>query len=140
MIILDDFGSGDCNFQELVRLPINSVKISSAFYAGIQSGNTTEKALLAGIVGIAQKLGYEVIAKGVETQVHAEHLLSLGCHQGQGYLYGRPMPIEDLIAFMVKHSPSVLPLTIPSSSPSPSMIRHLSSTDTRNAHRSDSSN
>jgi diguanylate cyclase (GGDEF)-like protein len=110
MIILDDFGSGDCNFQELARLPINSVKISSTFYAGIQTGNTTEKALLEGIVGIAQKLGYEVIAKGVETQAHAEHLQSLGCRYAQGYHFAKPMPIGEFLDYARNHSPKEAPL------------------------------
>ena len=105
VIILDDFGSGDCNLQELSRLPINSVKISSTFYAGIQSGNTTEKGLLSGIVGLAQKLGYEVIAKGVETQAQSDHLRSLGCRYGQGYLFAKPMPVAELLDFATIHSP-----------------------------------
>jgi len=106
VIILDDFGSGDCNFQELAKLPINSVKISSTFYAGIQTGNTSEKALLAGIVGIAQKLGYEIIAKGVETQAQADHLRSLGCRYAQGYLFAKPMLIGDLQEFANKQTRS----------------------------------
>ncbi len=122
-IAIDDFGTGYSNLQHLTSIPFDTLKIDRAFLKGILPQNTKDKELLAGIIALGKTLGYSLIAEGIEHQGQADYLVSIGCHHGQGYLYGKPMPIEDLIDFMVKYSPNVLSLTIPDT-PSPPLLRH----------------
>jgi diguanylate cyclase (GGDEF)-like protein len=122
-IAIDDFGTGYSNLQHLSSIPFDTLKIDRAFLKGILPQNTKDKELLAGIVALGETLGYSLIAEGIEHQEQADYLVSIGCHHGQGYLYGKPMPIEGLIEFMVTHSPHVLDLSIPDT-PSPPLLRH----------------
>jgi diguanylate cyclase (GGDEF)-like protein len=117
-IAVDDFGTGYSNLQHLTSIPFDTLKIDRMFIKGISSGDAKSKELLAAIVNLGRNLGYSLIAEGIERQEEADYLLSLGCHHGQGYLYGKPMSIEELIEYAKKHSPNILrlsgkPSTIP---------------------------
>jgi diguanylate cyclase (GGDEF)-like protein len=118
-IAVDDFGTGYSNLQHLTSIPFDTIKIDRMFLKGIPSENLESIDLLAAIINLGKGLGYSLIAEGVESQGQADHLLSLGCQYGQGYLYGKAMPIEEFIAYAAQHSPHVLPLTAPSNSPVP---------------------
>jgi len=121
-IAIDDFGTGYSNLQHLTSIPFDTLKIDRAFLKGILPQSSKERELLAGIVALGETLGYSLIAEGIEHQEQADYLVSIGCNHGQGYLYGKPMPIEELIDFMVKNAPNVLALTIPDT---PSTPLHL---------------
>jgi len=101
-IAVDDFGTGYSNLMRLARLPIDAVKIDRSYLEGILTKDHKRNSLLDSLVGIAKNLDYTIIAEGVEQQEQADYLRSLGCHLMQGYLYGRPMSLEELLHFDVR--------------------------------------
>jgi len=95
---LDDFGVGYSSLIELARLPFSELKIDKSFVAGIDGSEEAGK-IIAGIVSLAQSLGLQVTAEGVERRATLEFLREIGCDLAQGYLIGRPMPAESLPAW-----------------------------------------
>ena len=100
LIAVDDFGTGYSNLQYLTGLPIDTIKIDKVFLKGILTKDTHQNDLLEAIVGIAKNLDYSIIAEGVEDPAQADYLNTLGCTQMQGYLYGKPMRVEDFITHL----------------------------------------
>ncbi len=97
-IAIDDFGTGYSSLAYLKRFPINILKIDRSFIRDItldQDDTTIVKTILA----MAQALNLRVIAEGVETKEQYDYLAKLGCAEGQGYVFARPMPSEDVISF-----------------------------------------
>ncbi len=93
--LLDDFGTGYSSLSYLHQFPIHALKIDRSFVAGLNSSRTGgSHAVVEAVLSLAQSLGVEVIAEGIETTEQREALLALGCTQGQGYLFGRPRPLE----------------------------------------------
>ena len=90
-LAIDDFGTGYSSLSYLRYLPVDLIKIDKSFVAGLGS-DTRQLALVTGIVQLAASLGFQVIAEGIETGPQRDLLASMGCHFGQGYLLGRPMP------------------------------------------------
>lgn len=93
-IAIDDFGTGYSSLAQLRQLPIDAIKIDKSFIAEIANGKGGMFAET--ITALSDKLGVETIAEGVETPEQAGFLRGLGCSTAQGYLYGRPMPLEKL--------------------------------------------
>jgi EAL domain-containing protein (putative c-di-GMP-specific phosphodiesterase class I) len=94
-LAIDDFGTGYSSLSYLQRFPVDYLKIDKSFIDLL--GDGTDKPVLAGaIIQIAHSLGLEVVAEGIETEAVMEHLASIGCAKGQGYLFSRPLPAEDL--------------------------------------------
>ncbi len=94
-IAIDDFGTGYSSLSYLNRFPIDRLKIDRSFIADIAS-NEDDRLLVSLIVDMGRKLGLNVIAEGVEDEVQKHLLIGMGCHAMQGYLFGRPIPFEDL--------------------------------------------
>ena len=90
-ISLDDFGTGFSSLSYLKRFPIHELKIDKSFVDGI-ADNANDRAIATTIVALASNLGMKVIAEGVEAGDQDTELKGLGCGNGQGYLYARPMP------------------------------------------------
>ena len=88
-VALDDFGTGMSNLERLRRFPVDFVKIDRAFVEGLGSGGR-EEAILEATVLLADRLGIDLIAEGIETEAQAAALRGLGVDLGQGYLFGRP--------------------------------------------------
>jgi EAL domain-containing protein (putative c-di-GMP-specific phosphodiesterase class I) len=94
-IAIDDFGTGYSSMAVLAQMPVDVLKIDRAFVTHCAS-HAEAGALLRALVGVAQALGKEVVAEGVETSEQAHFLRAQGCHVMQGYLFGKPMPAAEL--------------------------------------------
>lgn len=101
-IALDDFGAGYSSFALLRELPLDSLKIDRALVCA-PAGDRSGEAVLASVIELAGKLGLASIGEGVEDERDLERLRRLGCDSAQGYLLGRPMPVDALIAWAREH-------------------------------------
>jgi EAL domain-containing protein (putative c-di-GMP-specific phosphodiesterase class I) len=95
LVQLDDFGTGYSSLSYLHRFPIHSLKIDRSFVADL-SARGSSSAVVRAITALAESLGIEVIAEGVETEEQCALLRGLGCSIGQGFYYSRPLPIDAL--------------------------------------------
>ncbi len=95
VVSLDDFGKGYSSLSILSDLPLDYVKIDRTFVQSM-SESIRGRAIVESIIGMAQALGLRVVAEGVETNDQVEMLSTLGCHEVQGYLVGKPMTFDQL--------------------------------------------
>jgi EAL domain-containing protein (putative c-di-GMP-specific phosphodiesterase class I)/GAF domain-containing protein len=93
-LAIDDFGTGYSSFSYLQRLPAQVVKIDQSFVRDLADA-PREQTLVSSMISLSHGLGYRVVAEGVETQEVAELLSAMGCDEGQGYYFARPMEVAD---------------------------------------------
>lgn len=96
---LDDFGTGYSSLTYLRRLPTDLIKIDQSFIRDMLT-DTDDLAIVEGIISLAKAFQREVIAEGVETIEHGTALLEMGCHLAQGYGIAKPMPANDMPAWL----------------------------------------
>jgi diguanylate cyclase (GGDEF)-like protein/PAS domain S-box-containing protein len=95
-LAIDDFGTGYSSLAQLLRLPLDTLKIDQSFTAGLGRSKETE-AIVTSIVAMAHAVDLNVIAEGVEESTQLDILRELACDQAQGYHLGRPLPAADLM-------------------------------------------
>ncbi|MCP8971044.1 putative bifunctional diguanylate cyclase/phosphodiesterase [Ectobacillus ponti] len=98
-VSMDDFGTGYSSLSSLKTLPINCLKIDRSFIQDVLQDESSE-AIVSLIISMAEHLNLNVIAEGVETEQQVELLRQLECREVQGYFYSKPLPLEQLIAFL----------------------------------------
>lgn len=95
-LVLDDFGTGYSSPGYIQRYQLDGLKLDRSFVADLGQ-DRTQRAVVGGIISIAQALGLETIAEGIETQSQADAARDLGCHLGQGFLFGAPEEPETTL-------------------------------------------
>lgn len=93
-LALDDFGTGYSSLSHLARFAFNKLKIDRAFIEGMEDDEKTS-IIVKSTIGLAQELGMEVVAEGVQTEEQLRLLKKLGCGYAQGFLFGRPMTAAE---------------------------------------------
>lgn len=94
-LAIDDFGTGYASFAWLRDLPVHTIKIERTFVAGLGC-NGRDEVVVEAVVRTARQLGVGVVAEGVETEAQRARLVELGCPFGQGWLFGRPGPVDRI--------------------------------------------
>ncbi|MDS4071854.1 MAG: EAL domain-containing protein [Defluviicoccus sp.] len=93
-LAVDDFGTGYSSLSYLKQFPVQKLKVDQSFVREIEA-NASDKMIVRTIVTLASGLGLRTIAEGIETPAQSRILGELGCEEGQGYLFARPMPAAD---------------------------------------------
>lgn len=94
-LAIDDFGTGYSSLSYLNRIPANLLKIDKSFIDTVHA-NESSKQYVAAMISIGHIMGLDVISEGVEDEEQLEALRSIGCNYIQGYIWGRPMPMEEI--------------------------------------------
>ncbi|MEO7837545.1 MAG: EAL domain-containing protein, partial [Acidimicrobiales bacterium] len=98
-LAIDDFGTGYSSLSYLHKFPFDMLKIDRSFVERL-SNEAPEFSLASSIVRIGQALGLELVGEGIEECDQLDALRALGCEMGQGYFFAKPMPAEQLAAFV----------------------------------------
>jgi EAL domain-containing protein (putative c-di-GMP-specific phosphodiesterase class I) len=96
---IDDFGTGYSSLAYLKGLPVDEIKIDRSFVMGMDSSED-DATIVRSTIDLGRNLGLEVVAEGVETEAVWNRLGSLGCTVAQGYYLSRPVPPDDLRAWL----------------------------------------
>jgi diguanylate cyclase (GGDEF)-like protein len=112
-VAMDDFGMSYSNLGYLKHLQVERLKIDRSFVAGLSSGpagsDGMDRGIVRAILAIAESAGMSVVAEGIETEDQRQVLLGLGCRQGQGYLFARPMPAAEASRLLLDGAPIPAP-------------------------------
>jgi diguanylate cyclase (GGDEF)-like protein len=100
-LAVDDFGTGHSSLSHLRRFPFEAIKIDKSFIA--DAHEKAGAAILRSIVSLAHELKLAVVAEGIQTKDEALRLREMGCEYGQGYLFGAPLPLAEVVGFIETH-------------------------------------
>jgi EAL domain-containing protein (putative c-di-GMP-specific phosphodiesterase class I) len=98
-LAIDDFGTGYSSMAYLQHMPLNELKIDRAFVDSVHDSLSTA-AIVRAILELARALGLSVVAEGVEDEARLSTLAAMGCEVAQGYHICRPMPADDVLAWL----------------------------------------
>jgi diguanylate cyclase (GGDEF)-like protein/PAS domain S-box-containing protein len=104
-IAIDDFGTGYSSLSRLREMPVDILKIDRSFVTGVHEDRGAS-AIVSAFLDLAQGLGMRTLAEGIETEEELAFLRERGCQQGQGFLFARPVPPEEIIAYAFGGLPS----------------------------------
>ncbi len=105
-LALDDFGTGFSSLSYVSQFPFTAIKIDRAFVSALL-GSPRERQVTKSTISLGRELGLRTIAEGVEDDETAAALLALDCDIGQGYLFGRPMPVQDFDAWRTAYGAKI---------------------------------
>lgn len=100
-LALDDFGTGYSSLAHLRALPFDRIKIDRSFVSSINE-NPESAAIVNAITRLSDSLGLPVTAEGVETELIEQRLRTLGVHMGQGWFFGKPMPVDQTVKLLAE--------------------------------------
>ncbi len=98
LIAIDDFGTGYSSLTRLKQFPVDFLKIDRSFVMGL-GRDPEDELIVAAVISLAHSMGIQVIAEGIETSGQLAMLADMGCESGQGFLWGRPMPRAEALAY-----------------------------------------
>ena len=98
-ISMDDFGTGYSSLSYLRSFPFDKIKIDQSFVRDLGT-NRESQAIIRSIVSLGKGLGVTITAEGVETEAELSCLRAEGCHEGQGFLFSKARPQEDVLAML----------------------------------------
>ncbi|MGS2742779.1 GGDEF/EAL domain-containing response regulator [Halomonas sp. LS-001] len=104
-VAIDDFGTGQSSLAYLKTLPVSTLKIDRAFVMELEE-SATDRHFCHTITQLAQGVGCDVVAEGIETAGQAEFLRSIGCETGQGYYYSHPLPAMEFARWCAQWTPT----------------------------------
>ncbi len=99
---IDDFGTGFSTMEQLKRIPFNELKVDQSFVHGA-THNHVSGAILESSLNLAQKLDITTVAEGVEDQTDFDFVKQLGCQRIQGYMFAKPMPMDELCSWLSQY-------------------------------------
>ena len=105
LISVDDFGTGYSNLGSVKKTSPDFLKIDKSFVFDMED-TSVRSSLIPEVIAIARAVDAEVIAEGVENEAQAQKLYAMGTHYGQGYLFAKPMPIEEFVNYYVNSLPN----------------------------------
>ena len=94
-VAIDDFGTGHASLSRLMRMPVNIIKIDRPFTSGLP-GDKDSVTMVTTMLRLAESLGMRTLAEGIETEEQFAFLVERGCELGQGFLFSRPVPAEQI--------------------------------------------
>ncbi|HYN37876.1 MAG TPA: EAL domain-containing protein, partial [Rhodospirillales bacterium] len=97
-VSIDDFGTGYSSLAYLKALPVDELKIDKAFVMHLHEDERDAK-IVRSTIDLAHGLGLKVVAEGVETEAHVAALSAFGCDIGQGYLFSKPLPVDQWLTW-----------------------------------------
>ena len=106
-LALDDFGTGAGALQHLASLPVSEIKIDRSFVSGMDS-DRRKSAIIRGLIVTGRAMGVDIVAEGVETEAEATQLRLMGAQFAQGYLWSKPIPITQFVAFVRLFGPNAM--------------------------------
>jgi EAL domain-containing protein (putative c-di-GMP-specific phosphodiesterase class I) len=106
-LVIDDFGVANSSMAYLKRFPVRKLKIDRSFIRDVPA-DSDDVAIVSAIVAMGHSLDLRVVAEGVETAAQSAFLRSIGCDEVQGYLFGRPVPHDEMHVQLL-YNPTLAP-------------------------------
>lgn len=113
-VALDDFGTGFSSLSHLLRFPIDTIKIDRSFVSSVGKDERRSQLMLA-MIELGRTLGLHVVAEGIETPDQLDFLRSIGCQQGQGYHFAKPLGAPELEQLLREENPTTTTAAVKSS-------------------------
>ena len=104
LINMDDFGSGYSSLTLLKDLPVDIIKLDHDFLSRSASNDQRAVRILQGIIDMAHAMDIKIVSEGIETDEQLDMLKSINCEIGQGFLFAKPMPIDDYNKLIIESS------------------------------------